>query len=619
MNIRLIIIAVFMIIPVLVFSQSGLPINKNFFRAIKNQTRTLKGIPGQDYWQNKASYNINVEIIPDEKKLIGFEKIVFENNSPDTLNHILLHIYQNLYQKGNPKDDFIHPDDIHSGVVIKHVKIKEKQITELESIVTVLKINLKDAVYPSEKITIEVEWCFTIPTKSNIRMGAKDNTSFFLGHWFPRIAVYDDLKGWDTDIHSGDEEFYYDIGNFEYTVKVPEGYMVWGTGLLQNANKVLSPEIYKKYLQANSSDSIISIICQSDYESGKKLTLKNSWRFKADNISDVAFGISNHFLWDASSTEIAGNRVLVEAAYPVQAEDFIEVAYLAKKSIIYLSNELPGIPYPFPAVTIFNGTNGRSGMEYPMIANNPSAENRGRTVDVTMHEIAHNYFPFFVLTNETEHAWMDESFAAMIPHEYQMITEPTLNRLIRYAKQTSNLANTDRNIPTISNSAYVKSKISSFNFYSKPAVGLYVLQDMLGKEMFKKCLKTYIETWKRKHPAPQDFFNLVNITANRNLNWFWKSWFYGNGYPDLSIDKVEKKRDSYEIIIKKIGDLPVPIILKVNIKHGDPIIYEYAADVWENTNEMVIKIEAGMEMESLKLGNEYIPDTNATNNYYELK
>jgi peptidase M1-like protein len=619
MNYKSKIFAVALFIPLLVFSQYELPISKNFAKAIKNQTRTTKGIPGPNYWQNRVSYNITAEVIPGEKKLIGSETIIFENNSPDTLDHILMHVYQNLYKKGNPKDQFIHPDDVHSGVTIESVKIKEKEITELESVVTLLVVGLKDFVYPSEVITIEVKWSFTIPSKSDIRMGGKDSTSFFLGQWFPRIAVYDDLKGWDGNIHSGDEEFYYEIGDFDYSVKLPEGYMVWGTGLLQNAEKVLSKNIFKKYKHAQKSNDIISIVSESDYIQGEKLTKDNTWRFKAENVSDIAFGISNHFLWDATSTIIAGNRVFVEAAYSKESKDFKEVAQLAKKSITYLSTELPGVPYPFPAVSVFNGTNGRSGMEYPMIANNPSADNRGRTVDVTVHEISHNYFPFYVLTNETEYAWMDEAFASMIPYKYQLETGPTSNRLTRYVGYVNKFANTDRNIATNTNSTFIKGNISSYNFYSKPAVSLYILQDILGEELFKECLIEYIKTWKRKHPAPEDFFYLMNETAQNNLNWFWKSWFYENEHPDLGIEKVNQKEHAYEVTIRKIGNLPVPIYLTITFDDKTTKVLHQTATVWEKNGQSVLTVKSGKEIKRIKLGNDYIPDTDSKNNSYEIK
>ena len=609
----------FLLIPFWGFSQNNLPISKNFSKALHKKTRTTKGMPGAKYWQNRVSYNIRAEVIPQEKKLIGNEKISFENHSPDTLHQIVFHVFQNLYKKGSQRDYAVDPDDINSGVVIETLKIKEKLITDFTTTGTLLIVELKQPVNPSEIINIEIKWNFSIPTKTNIRMGGKDESTFFLGQWYPKVAVYDDIKGWDKNIHTGGQEFYYDTGNYKYSVKVPDSYVVWGSGLLQNGEKVLSKKIYKKFMQAHKSNSIIPIISLSDYKSGESITIDNIWKFEADNVSDVAFGISNHFLWDGTSTEISGNNIFVEAAYPAEAEDFTEVALLAKKSINYLSTELPGVPYPFPTVSVFNGTNGSSGMEYPMIANDPSADNRGRTVDVTAHEITHNYFPFYVLTNETEHAWMDEAFAAMLPFKYQLENEPTLNRLTRYAKSMSDYANTDWNIATITKSTILKDKISYFNFYMKPAVGLYVLEDILGEKLFRKCLIAYIETWKGKHPVPVDFFNTINEFSHQNLNWFWKSWFFENGYPDLSIDSVEQKENFCEIIIKKIGTLPVPVELIITFKDRTTQNIHHSAAVWQNETRMAIPIKTNKKIDNLKLGNEYIPDTDLKNNFFKMK
>ncbi len=620
LNKKLIFCGLFLLISLFSFSQNNLPTSKKFSQALTKGTRTTKGIPGAKYWQNRASYNITAEIIPQEKKLFGTEIINYENNSSDTLNQIVFHVFQNLYKKGSQRDSPVHPDDVHSGVVIENLKIKNKLITDFTTSGTQLIVELEEPVMPSELINIEISWNFSIPTKSDIRMGGKDESSFFLGQWYPKIAVYDDIDGWDKNTHTGGQEFYYDLGNFKYSVKVPNGYIVWGTGMLQNAKNVLSENIYTKYMQAQKSDSIILIVSLKDYKSGKAITQGDIWEFEANNVSDVAFGISNHYLWDGTSLSgVSENNILVEAVYPFEAKDFTEVALLAKKTIYYLSTELPGYPFPFPTMTIFNGTNGTSGMENSMIANNPTADNRGRTVDVTAHEIAHNYFPFYVLTNETEHAWMDEAFAAMIPNKYQLENDTTLNRLIRYAKSMSDYANTDWNIASTTQSTMLKDRIYYFNFYMKPAVGLYVLQDMLGEKLFKECLFAYIEIWKGKHPTPADFFYVINETSHKNLNWFWKSWFFENGYPDLSIDHVEKKDKIYEVTIMKIGDLPVPVYLTVTFKDQTTQDFHHSAAIWQNKNSMVIPIKTNKKIEKLKLGNEYIPDTDSKNNFFNIE
>lgn len=606
-----------LLFPLIGKSQQKLPTHKNFDKGLQKETRTTLGVPGAKYWQNTASYDINAEIIPGEKKLIGTESIHYQNNSPDSLKQLVFHIFQNLYKKGTIRDDVVHPDDVHNGVVIKELKINN-QITPYRIEGTQLVADMKQPIASSSLVTIKVAWSFSIPSKSNIRMGAKDETSFFLGQWFPKVAVYDDLNGWDRNIHSGGQEFYYDLGNYNYTVTAPKGYLVWGTGMLQNPNEVLAKSIYKKYQKAKKRDAVVSIVTQNDYRSGKPITRNNKWIFEANHVSDVAFGVSDHFLWDGTSLKgVTEKDIYIEAVYPVASKDFIEVAELAKKSIHYFSTELP-YPFPFPTMTLFNGTNGTSGMEYPMIANDPSADNRGRTVDVTAHEIAHNYFPFYVLTNETEQAWMDEAFAAMMPYKYQQKTEPTLNRLTRYARSMSKYANTDRNVASMVNSTMLRGGTSYFNLYMKPAVGLYVLQDILGEELFKKCLAAYIETWRGKHPTPLDFFYHVNQTSQQNLNWFWKPWFFENASPDLGIEKLEKiTKDSYQITIKKTGELPVPLDLTVIYKDQTTQNIHYSAAVWKENDSKTIIVKTTKQIQKIVLGNDYIPDTNSKDNYWK--
>lgn len=601
-------------------TQNNLPVNEQFNKALEKGTRQKDGKPGEKYWQNRASYTINAEVFPKEQKLSGKERIRYENNSPDTLKILVFHLYQNLYKKGNARDFPVHPDDIHAGMDIESVQIRNDQYTDYQIKETQLIVELKDPLYPAEIINIHINWNFSIPVNSNIRMGAKNDSSLFLGQWYPKIAVYDDLEGWDRNTHTGHPEFYSDQGNYKYSVKVPEGYLVWGTGLLQNADEVLSQSIYDKFKKAQSGDTVLSIVENKDYDSSRVITKDSIWKFEAESVPDIAFGISNHHLWDGTSMQRnSEERYFVEAVYPPEAKDFKEVASIAKQTLEYLTTDLPGYPYPFPSVTVFNGTNGSSGMEYPMIANNPSADNRGRTVDVTAHEITHNYFPFFVLTNETEHAWMDEAFASMIPHKFQEMEEPSLSRIKRYANRISMFSHTEKNIPSITNSTMLQGRSYYFNFYTKPAMALYFLKDMLGDDLFKECLIQFIEDWKGKHPTPYDFFNSFNKRTNTNLNWYWKSWFLEANYPDLGIEKAEEKKNLYKIYIRRTGKLPVPVELTLHFTDNSDFSYHRSASIWNGKNLLVIPIKTNKKLKKINLGNEYIPDVNLKNNIYHYK
>lgn len=352
---KLFFVKLFLLISSICFSQVYLPTTTNFKKALKQGTRTISGIPGEKYWQNKADYVINAEVFPTTKTLIGSEVISYQNNSPSDLNKIVLHIFQNMYKKGAQRDDPVHIDDVTIGVNLSNIKINANATQDYKVEATQLIISLKAPLKTNQKIEISLDWQFIIPTKSDIRMGGKDANSFFLGQWFPKVAVYDDIKGWDRNIHTNGQEFYYDLGNYKYNIKVPEGFLVWGTGTNTSAKKNLSKKIYKKYIKAQNSETFQNIITASDYDSGKKLTKNTLWQYEANDVSDVAFAISNHFLWDGTSLTLSnGNKIFVDAVYPKTTTDFAEVAELAKKSIHYLSTETPGYPFPFPAMTIFN-------------------------------------------------------------------------------------------------------------------------------------------------------------------------------------------------------------------------------------------------------------------------
>jgi len=595
-------------------------IPKAILMAYQNQTRSYDGRPGINYWQNKADYKIRAQIFPSKKMVQGEATITYFNNSPDTLRKIVLQIFQDIYKKGSARDVPVSPDDVHDGVDILLLKIVSSQQKAVKALRTGthLIVELKNPFLPGDSIEIHVKWKFQIPVSTNLRMGGKDKSTYFIGQWYPEVAVYDDIYGWDLLNHTGGQEFYHNIGNYDVYINVPSGYLVWSTGILQNPEEVLKKPFLTRYKKAFVSDKVVHILRPNDIETDIKISRSSLWHYSARQVPDFCFAVSNHFLWDASSMvvdSLTNRRVLVQAVYPISAEDFREVDQLARKAIHYLSNDLPGVPFPYPSMTVFNGTNGTSGMEYPMMVNNPSSKRRGRTVDVTAHEITHSYFPFYVFTNETRYAWMDEAFASMIPYKLQEKLEPSLNRLTRYAGTISQWANTERNLPTMTLATQMKGRIYYFASYTKPALALYYLKDMLGDRLFRSALKEYIETWKHKHPTPYDFFFLMNRVTGRDLNWFWKSWFFGAGYPDLAISDVKKSGNFYRILIKRKGELLVPVRLRIVYQDGSKCKINRTVDVWKNgLDHLTIPIKTNKRIKTIRLGDDYVPDVNPLDN-----
>ena len=605
--------------------ESELFIPKAILQAYQKQTRSYDGRPGINYWQNTANYRIKAQIFPSKRLVKGEETITYFNNSPDTLGEIVLQIFQDIYKKGSARDVYVSPDDVYDGVNIFLLKIvsSRQKITKTRRTGTHLIVELKNSFLPGDSIKIHVRWKFQIPVFTNLRMGGKDKSTYFIGQWYPEVAVYDDIYGWDLLNHTGGQEFYHNIGNYDVYINVPQGYLVWGTGVLQNPEEVLTKPFLTRYKKAFQSNEVIHIVKPHDLETAIKISKTSLWHYCATKVPDFCFAVSNHFLWDASSMvvdSLENRRVLVQAVYPISAEDFKEVDQLARKAIYYLSNDLPGVPFPYPSMTVFNGTNGTSGMEYPMVVNNPSSKRRGRTVDVTAHEITHSYFPFYVLTNETRYAWMDEAFASMIPYKLQKKLEPSLNRLTRYARTISQWANTERNLPTMSLATQMKGRIYYFASYTKPALALYYLKEMLGDRLFRRTLRAYIETWKHKHPTPYDFFFLMNRVTGRNLNWFWESWFFNSGYPDLAISGVKKSGIIYKVFIRKKGKLPVPVRLEIVYQDGSKYKVEKTIDVWKNgLDYLTIPIKTNKKIKMIRLGDDYVPDVNPLDNVMNLR
>ncbi len=611
-----------MILLVNIFAQNqNLYIPRNIEDAYFFKTRYYDGKPGESYWINSSDYKINVEVVPATREVFGREVITYYNNSPDELEFIVFRLYQDFYKKGNMRDWQIDSLAVTSGVVISELKINGKKFLsgsskgEYERYGTNLTVKLSEKLISGSKIEIEVEWSFKIPFLNRLRMGMYDESTFFISFWYPQISVYDDIDGWDENHYKGTTEMYNDFNNYEVNITVPENFIVWATGLLQNADDVLEEKFSKRLQKAGESDEIIRIIDQNDLLEGAitKQNGKNIWKYKAEHVPDFAFALSNHYLWDATSLEVEKDRrVLINAAYNKQSKDFYEVASIARKTIEYLSNDLPGIPYPYPAMSVFNG---HGGMEYPMMVNDGSTETRARTVGLTAHEITHTYFPFFMGTNERKYAWMDEGWAVVIPYYFQLREAPEQDPRPRNIETLQKSFGMETDIPPMILNIFLTGNTYRNSVYNRAGTAYYFLRDFLGDDIFKSALKEYIKRWNRKHPIPYDFFFTFNDVTGEDLSWFWKPWFFESGYPDLAIDKVFSYEDSYELFIKKIGSVPVPLKIYITYTDGSKSELYKTAEIWKNGNdEYVVTLDRKKNIKSITIGSELIPDVEQINN-----
>ncbi|MEP6948603.1 MAG: M1 family metallopeptidase [Ginsengibacter sp.] len=585
--------------------------------AYSHGTRSASGKPGKNYWQNKGDYNLNVTFDPSSDLLQGDEVITYYNNSPDTLKKLLIRLYPDLYKKGVARLSPINEKDLNNGVSIDSFVIGNEIISNFSDSQKAFHKNIlitikpKEYVLPHSKIRLSMKWHYTVNTGSPVRTGRVDKGSYFIAYFFPRVAVYDDIDGWDDWSYNGTQEFYNDFGNFNVDISVPKNYVVWATGDRVNPAENFSGEVIKKMETASTSDNIIHVIDPTDYLKNGVFSpgTTGTWKFVASGVTDFAFAISDHYLWDVSSVLVdssSGRRTLAEAAYNAIHKDYFDVASQAHQSVFYMSHYYPKVPFPFDHITVFDGTDQ---MEYPMMANDNPTETHKDAVQLTTHEIFHSYFPFYMGINETQYAWMDEGWATIGESVISpLMGEPEDEGIFSKTRYES-VSGTDKDVPLITSTKLYSDEAYLSNSYGKGGVCYYVLQDLLGDELYFKSLHQYMDDWHGKHPVPYDFFYSLNKASGKSLDWFWDKWFFGWSYPDLSIKKVEGSGTGTKITIENKGGLPLPVYFTI-FSRGKKSILKFTAEVWkEGQKEMTFSTSNSFpEISKIILGNEFIPD-----------
>ncbi len=602
-------------------AQETLPTPKNIQAAFDAGTRSSKGIPGKNYWQNHATYSIDVNFSPDSRLISGKEKITYSNNSPNSLSRIWFKLYPNYYMKGVNRDNQINPNDLSDGFNIEKVVVNGMQLSEKSWRISGTNMILSTDKLPSGKsMDLEISFNYTLNEGSHNRMGQVDKGSYFVAYFFPRITVYDDIDGWNRYPYTGSEEFYNDFSDFDVSITVPGKYVVWATGDLQNPDNVFHAKYIDRIAYAETHDEVIDVISQADLKQGK-ITLNNptnTWNYTAQNVTDYVFATSDHYMWKSTSVEVdpkTKRRTRVDAAFNPEHKDYYEVVDFARKTVEAMSYDFPKWPFPYSHETVFDGLDQ---MEYPMMVNDNPLEDRVAAIELTDHEIMHTMFPFYMGTNETKYAWMDEGWATI----GEWIISPIIDSTIvdEYGMKPYNFTAGDEvDLPITILSTQQTGTAYYLNSYPKPAMGYLYAKDALGEDFFKG-LHYYIEHWNGKHPIPNDFFNAMNEGSGTNLNWFWEKWFYETGIPDLAIQKVKNAKNRQQVVVESVGNKPVPIDLQVMYKDGDSETIHRSILAWKDGNKtVVIDLPKGKKVKSIKLGSTYAADSNSKNNSYVAK
>lgn len=593
-------------------------------QAYSKSTRSMDGKPGKNYWQNHARYNISITAMPPDRNVKGRETIVYFNNSPDTIRNPSIKLFLNIHKPGAPRDFPAQNDYLTSGVHITAITINgDNYNATAENAFTNFQLHLLRPLLPHDSVQLTFDWNFDISIQSG-REGMIDSTTYFLAYFYPRVAVFDDYNRWDKMPFVDSHEFYSDFNDYVVTVNVPKNYIVVGTGTLQKPETVLQPEILQRYTQSFTSDATVNIVTAKDL-AAKNITTQNatnSWQFIASDIPDMAFGISDHFVWDGCSVVVddkTNRRAGAFAMYNDTAADYHSVARYARHSLNWLSRNWPGVPYPYEKTTVFQGY---AGMEYPMMANDETYGDTLFSRFVAEHEIAHTYMPFYMGINETRYGFMDEGWATT--YEYLIGTADIgEERATEFYKQFRidgwiNNPSSDQQIPIITPGDALTGGGFGNNEYGKASAGYLAMKDLLGDDLFKKCLQAYMDRWHGKHPLPWDFFYTFNDVSNKNLNWFWNNWFFSTNYIDLALTSVKSNGNNYTLIISNVGGMAAPVNVIAEYEDGTSEKFHQTPAIWMNDQKQTtVNINAKKKVKSLMLDGGIWMDADESNNSWK--
>jgi len=607
----------------------------NYKNAVENGTRSRNGRPGPNYWQNHADYHIEVRLDTAKKKIFGKEKVTYYNESPDTLNWIIIRLYHNKFKKGAIRNITMNPTNVHEGVVLDSLAFNGKGVDLKDylfrSFGTNLIIRMPEALKPGEKLHLYCEWNYKPPTGKQLRRSGfyKDN-AWFIAYFYPQIAVYDDLerlsgpvdfKGWDVALfHQGRSEVYNDFNNYRVKIIVPEGFYVWATGKHTNTEDVFHPSLLKRIHRAKNSEKNVPILTGKDMD--KNWLLSNEWHFEAEHVPDFAFGTAQDYLWEGTSVAINDRKIFVDVAYHPDSELYSEALDIARASVEYASVHYPAIPFPYEKSTTFNG-NLSGGMEFPMIANNGSIPEKKVLRNIIFHEIFHNYLPFMTGINEKKYPFLDEGWTEFYSNRF---LEDTYNTKFYHGsgepshplgnKGIYEIFASNQDFPLIHSYSQLSIINQYYLTYIKPAMAYEFFVDMVGRERFMRAFQEFANRWNGKHPTAWDFFYTFNDVLGENYNWFWKAWFFDLGYPDLGLEL-----DGEELIVKRVGvgALPLPVKLKLEKTGGSFETITRPMDVWKNGEKQIrIRLNNWQEIKTVRIDPESIPDMDHSNNIISI-
>ncbi len=591
-----------------------------------NDVRTGSGRPGKGYWQQRVDYRIDATLDPATHQLRGRETIHYVNRSPDPLPYLWLFVEQNICAPGSVTNQLDQPPLVFlgstfdfsckgfaGGLTLDHVRLGLRNLATTVT-GTTMRIDLPRPLAPGQFLDLDIGWRFTVPDYGAGRMG-RDGTLYELGQWYPRMVVYDDVRGWNHEPYIGGGEFYLEYGRFDVALTVPADYIVGATGVLLNPAEVLTATQRARLARARSSSAPVAIITaeeagQAGRRAGGQPGGTRTWRFSADSVRDFAFGAAPDFRWDAS----AYRKTLVHTLYRPSAPEWEEANRMVRDAVEYYSEQW--YPYPYPHITSIEGP--IEGMEYPMITFDPRAPSREERQWVLAHELGHQWMPMIVGSNERLYPWMDEGFNTFID----------LGNAARYFKGTPygdsievhplhlypDHAIADREQPLISRP--VEGHDLFWTGYQKPALMMQTLRyEVLGKERFDYAFRQYLRAWAYKHPTPADFFRLMRDASGMDLDFFWRDWIYTTARLDQAVDSVGTADGALKVFVSNRGTMTLP--LEMDLIHGDGTTerVRLPVEMWNLGPRFAYRVRGGRQVTGVVVDPRgVLPDVDRKNN-----
>jgi hypothetical protein len=607
--------------------------------------RSAAGVPGSGYWQNRADYRIQAKLDPASDTLTGEETITYTNHSPDALSVLWLQLDQDRYRsdaRGAFADESF-PKEFTEGYKIESVDILEGktfQHAAWEVVDTRMQVTLPESLSPKDgRLQLRIRWHYTVPGPFGGRTDVnptKNGDIFEIAQWYPRMCVYDDVRGWDTAPYIN-QEFYLEYGDIDYSVTVPWDMIVVGSGELMNPKDVLTATELKRLDQARHSDATVMIRSPEEVTDPSTRPVQTgdlTWHFQMKQTRDVAFGASKAYVWDAARIDLPqGRTALAMSAYPVESagdQAWGRATEYLKASVEYFSRKW--FPYTYPVAINEAGTAG--GMEYPGITFDAKEAAGSPLHWIVAHEIGHNWFPMVVGSDERRDAFMDEGFNTFIDvYEADAFNhgEFAPKRDSEYAPGKGEPA--DQLVPIIADpdapppltqGDLILEKYRHPITYFKSAYGLVLLREViLGPERFDASFRRYIAAWAFKHPKPSDFFRFMDSDAGEDLSWFWRGWYQNNWPLDQAVTDVKPVDGDWSkgalVTLANYRKLVMPTTLEVDYADGSKKDVDIPVETWMLHKSWTITVQGTQAVISVTLDPRHLlPDMDRSNDRYTV-